>query len=176
MRTLVLGGIRSGKSQWAEVELDAAAQQEPVHYMATGASPAADVEWARRVAAHRERRPDRWLTTETTDVPAALRADPTTATLVDDIGGWLTAEMDRCDAWNAGSAAPGINALVAAVAAFTGPLVLVSPEVGLTVVPATAAGRRFADELGAINQRLAATCERVVLIIAGQPITVKEPS
>lgn len=75
-----------------------------------------------------------------------------------------------------GSVAAGADALVAAVAEFTASLVLVSPEVGLTVVPATAAGRRFADELGALNQRLAATCERVVLIVAGQPITVKEPS
>ncbi|MDY6871897.1 MAG: bifunctional adenosylcobinamide kinase/adenosylcobinamide-phosphate guanylyltransferase [Actinomycetota bacterium] len=176
MRTLVLGGIRSGKSQWAEAVIAAAARHSPVRYVATGASPGADAEWDRRVAAHRGRRPERWLTTETTDVPAALRADPATATLVDDIGGWLTAEMDRCDAWNAGTVTQRIDALVAAVAAFTAPLALVSPEVGLTVVPATDAGRRFADALGALNQRLAARCERVVLIVAGQPITVKEPS
>ena len=176
MRTLVLGGIRSGKSRWAEAEIDAAAQQGRVRYVATGAAPGADDEWARRVAAHRQRRPAAWLTAETVDVPGALRDDPATATLVDDIGGWLTAEMDRCDAWNGGSVTPGTDALVAAVAAFTAPLALVSPEVGLTVVPATVAGRRFADELGALNQRLAATCERVVLIVAGQPITVKEPS
>lgn len=154
----------------------AAVQPGPVRYVATGASPGADDEWARRVAAHRERRPEGWLTTETTDVPAALRDDPATATLVDDLGGWLTGEMDRCDAWNAGAVTQSTDALVAAVAAFTAPLALVSPEVGLTVVPATNAGRRFADELGALNQRLAATCERVVLIVAGQPITVKEPS
>ena len=53
---------------------------------------------------------------------------------------------------------------------------LVSPEVGLTVVPETAAGRRFADELGSLNQRLAALCDRVVLVVAGQPMTVKEPA
>lgn len=154
----------------------AASQPGPVRYVATGASPGADDEWARRVAAHRRRRPSGWLTTETTDVPGALRDDPATATLVDDVGGWLTAEIDRCAAWHGGSVTAGADALVAAVAGFTAPLVVVSPEVGLTVVPATAAGRRFADELGALNQRLAATCERVVLIVAGQPITVKEPS
>ena len=65
--------------------------------------------------------------------------------------------------------------LVAAVGAFGAPLVLVSPEVGLTVIPATAAGRRFADELGVVNQRIADCCERVVLVIAGQPIWVKPP-
>ena len=63
--------------------------------------------------------------------------------------------------------------LVAAVGAFSAPLVLISPEVGLTVVPATAAGRRFTDELGVLNQRLADCCERVVLIIAGQPVWLK---
>lgn len=174
MRTLVLGGIRSGKSQWAEAEI--AAASDAVRYVATGARPASDDEWAQRVAMHRQRRPSGWVTAETTDVSGALDTDPATATLVDDIGGWLTAQMDRCDAWTGGSVRPATDALVAAVAGFTAPLVLVSPEVGLTVVPATPAGRRFADELGSLNQRLAATCERVVLIVAGQPITVKEPS
>jgi adenosylcobinamide kinase/adenosylcobinamide-phosphate guanylyltransferase len=176
VRTLVLGGIRSGKSQWAEAEIAVAAQHGPVRYVATGAPAGADDEWARRVCAHRQRRPHDWLTCETTDVPGALREDRSTATLVDDIGGWLTAEMDRCGAWTGGSVTGAADDLVAAVAEFSAPLALVSPEVGLTVVPATAAGRRFADELGALNQRLAATCERVVLIVAGQPITVKEPS
>ena len=63
---------------------------------------------------------------------------------------------------------------VAAVGGFGSPLALVSPEVGLTVVPSTAAGRRFADELGGLNQRLAALCERVVLVVAGQPLSIKE--
>jgi adenosylcobinamide kinase/adenosylcobinamide-phosphate guanylyltransferase len=67
-----------------------------------------------------------------------------------------------------------IDDLVEAVGAFRGPLALVSPEVGLTVVPATDSGRRFADGLGVLNQRLAAVCDRVVLVIAGQPLTVKE--
>jgi adenosylcobinamide kinase/adenosylcobinamide-phosphate guanylyltransferase len=174
VRTLVLGGIRSGKSRWAEAEI--AAAPEAVRYVATGARPGSDDEWAQRVAAHRERRPSSWVTVETIEVPDALRADPTTATLVDDIGGWLTAEMDRCGAWTGGSVRSATDALVAAVAGFTAPLALVSPEVGLTVVPATPGGRRFADELGSLNQRLADVCERVVLIVAGQPIIVKEPS
>ena len=53
------------------------------------------------------------------------------------------------------------------------PLVLVSPEVGLTVVPATEAGRRFADALGELNQRLAAACDRVVLVVAGVAVPIK---
>jgi adenosylcobinamide kinase/adenosylcobinamide-phosphate guanylyltransferase len=62
------------------------------------------------------------------------------------------------------------------VQSFSATLALVSPEVGLTVIPATAAGRRFADELGTLNQRLADCCDRVVLVVAGQPVPVKEPS
>lgn len=177
MRTLVLGGIRSGKSRWAETAV--AAADGPVRYLATGAVPSAapqDDEWARRVAAHRGRRPAHWSTVETPDVAGALRTDPVTATLVDDIGGWLTATMDRRDAWTGGAVTADVDDLLTAVAAVAGPLVLVSPEVGLTVVPATAAGRRFADELGELNQRLADACERVVLVVAGQPVPVKEPS
>ncbi|MBO0680509.1 bifunctional adenosylcobinamide kinase/adenosylcobinamide-phosphate guanylyltransferase [Mycolicibacterium sp. S2-37] len=174
MRTLVLGGIRSGKSGWAETAIAAAAGSDPVRYLATGAQPDQDAEWARRVAAHRRRRPPHWTTEETTDVAGRLRADRT-ATLVDDIGGWLTAEMDHRGAWTGAPMSPATDDLVGAVLGFPAPLALVSPEVGLTVVPATAAGRRFADELGLLNQRLAACCDRVVLVVAGQPLTVKEP-
>jgi adenosylcobinamide kinase/adenosylcobinamide-phosphate guanylyltransferase len=69
-----------------------------------------------------------------------------------------------------------VDDLIDAVGAFAPALALVSPEVGLTVVPHTTSGRRFADELGSLNQRLAGLCDRVVLVVAGQPLTVKEPS
>ncbi len=79
-----------------------------------------------------------------------------TPTLVDDLGGWLTGTLDRHHGWDGGSVPVAVRAeiddLLAAVGAFASPLVLVSPEVGLTVVPATASGRRFADELGTLNQ------------------------
>jgi adenosylcobinamide kinase/adenosylcobinamide-phosphate guanylyltransferase len=65
--------------------------------------------------------------------------------------------------------------MVTAVGEFGSTLVLVSPEVGLTVVPATASGRRFADELGTLNQRVAAVCDRVVLVVAGQALSIKPP-
>jgi adenosylcobinamide kinase/adenosylcobinamide-phosphate guanylyltransferase len=128
------------------------------------------------LSAHRARRPHHWSTVETADAAKQLRADDTWATIVDDIGGWLTAAMDRTHAWADGSASAEIDDLVDAVAQHRAELVLVSPEVGLTVVSATPAGRRFADELGALNQRLARVCDRVVLVIAGQPVPVKEPS
>jgi adenosylcobinamide kinase / adenosylcobinamide-phosphate guanylyltransferase len=177
VRTLVLGGIRSGKSQWAETAIaESTGPGRPVRYLATGAASNGDAEWSKRVAAHRARRPAHWSTVETVDVSTQLRAESTTPTLVDDIGGWLTAVMDRRDAWTAGSVATEVAELIEAVAGFTSPLALVSPEVGLTVVPATVSGRRFADELGTLNQRLADLCDRVVLVVAGQPLTVKAAS
>ena len=176
MRILVLGGIRSGKSEWAEsVIAQSVGAADPVRYLATG--PVADDDaWAARVSAHRARRPDHWSTAETTDAAKQLRADDSLPTLVDDVGGWLTAAMDRADAWTGGSVQADIDDLIDAVAGYETDLVLVSPEVGLTVVPETVAGRRFADELGALNQRLAELCDRVVLVVAGQPVAVKEPS
>lgn len=173
MRILVLGGIRSGKSHWAETTVVASAgASRSVRYLATGAIVDDDT-WSARVAAHRGRRPDSWSTVETTDLATQLRSDDSAPTLVDDIGGWLTAAMDRANAWTGGSVEADIDDLVDTVAAYRGELVMVSPEVGLTVVPETPAGRRFADELGSLNQRLAALCDRVVLVVAGQPVAVK---
>lgn len=164
MRTLVLGGIRSGKSRWAERAItDAVEPGQPVRYVATGAPRDRDPSWSARIDAHRARRPQHWSTLETACVTEVLR-DNGPATLVDDLGGWLAAHLDD----------PSTDELVDAVEHFGAPLVLVSPEVGLSVVPATESGVRFADELGALNQRLAGICERVMLVVAGQPVTVKD--
>lgn len=171
----MLGGIRSGKSHWAETAIaDATTNGGPVRYLATGRSPDGDREWADRVAGHRDRRPPHWSTVEAADLPTQLRSEPGTAALVDDVGGWLAAVMDRRDAWTDGSVAADLDDLVDAVTTFTAPLAVVSPEVGLTVVPATRSGRRFADELGTLNQRLAAACDHAVLVVAGLPVTLKE--
>ncbi|MBO0866651.1 MAG: bifunctional adenosylcobinamide kinase/adenosylcobinamide-phosphate guanylyltransferase [Mycobacterium sp.] len=174
MRTLVLGGIRSGKSRWAEAAIaESLPPDQPVRYLATGTAAHGDADWAQRVAEHRERRPAHWLTIETCDLTTQLRRWPNTPTVVDDLGGWLTATLDHRRAWENGSVSAEVRGLLAAVAWFSSTLMLVSPEVGLTVVPATASGRRFADELGALNQRLADLCERVVLVVAGQPVPIK---
>ncbi|MET0700105.1 MAG: bifunctional adenosylcobinamide kinase/adenosylcobinamide-phosphate guanylyltransferase [Mycobacterium sp.] len=174
MRTLVLGGIRSGKSRWAEEAIaEAVSTGAQVRYLATGSAATDDDAWSARVAAHRDRRPAGWTTIEDSDVASQLHQHGGTPTLVDDIGNWLTAAMDRRDAWNQGSVSGDIDELVAAVGTFGSPLVLVSPEVGLTVVPATAAGRHFADALGTLNQRLAAACDRVVLVVAGLAVPIK---
>jgi adenosylcobinamide kinase / adenosylcobinamide-phosphate guanylyltransferase len=176
VRTLVLGGIRSGKSRWAEAAIaDSLAPDQPVHYLATGPAAGADQAWWQRIAEHRDRRPPHWSTLETDDIATQLRQSPETPTLVDDLGGWLTATLDRRQAWEGGSVSVDVNDLLAAIAEFHSPLVLVSPEVGLTVLPAAESGRRFADELGTLNQRLAVLCDRVVLVMAGHPLPIKPP-
>lgn len=173
MRTLVLGGIRSGKSRWAEEAIaKSLAPGQPVRYLASGLA-GQDAAWAHRVAQHRDRRPAHWSTVETDDITTQLRQSPDTPTLVDDLGAWLTSTLDRHQAWENGSVAAPVADMIAAVSAFGSTLVLVSPEVGLTVVPATASGRRFADELGTLNQRIAALCDQVVLVVAGQAVPIK---
>jgi adenosylcobinamide kinase/adenosylcobinamide-phosphate guanylyltransferase len=175
VRTLVLGGIRSGKSRWAEAAIaESLKADQPVHYLATG-QVGDDPSWWQRIAEHRDRRPPHWSTLETDDVATQLRRSPDMPTLVDDVGGWLTAIMDRHNAWEGGSVSSDVDELMTAVAEFGSPLVLVSPEVGLSVVPPTASGRRFADELGVLNQRLALLCDRVVLVVAGHPLPIKLP-
>ena len=134
-----------------------------------------DPAWWQRIAEHRDRRPPHWSTLETDDIATQLRRSSETPTLVDDIGGWLTATLDRHQAWEGGSVSADVDDLLAAVAEFSSPLVLVSPEVGLTVVSATESARRFTDELGTLNQRLAVLCDRVVLVVAGHPLPIKLP-
>ena len=176
MRTLVLGGVRSGKSRWAEAAIAESLQpDQSVQYVATGQFVDNDPEWCGRISEHRDRRPSHWTTVETGDVAAQLRRSPDTAILVDDVGSWLTATLDRRQAWDGGSVAADLDDLTAAIAEFSSPLVLVSPEVGLTAVAATTSARRFTDELGTLNQRLATLCERVVLVVAGHPVPIKQP-
>jgi adenosylcobinamide kinase / adenosylcobinamide-phosphate guanylyltransferase len=180
VRILVLGGIRSGKSRWAEDAITKALPAgQPVCYLAPGPDGQGDAAWADRVAEHRDRRPAHWSTVETDDIATQLRQAPDTPTLIDDLGAWLTRTLDRNNAWEpdppAGSVAAPIDDMLTAVGAFGSTLVLVSPEVGLTVVPATASGRRFADELGSLNQRVAELCDQVVLVVAGQGVPIKPP-
>jgi adenosylcobinamide kinase / adenosylcobinamide-phosphate guanylyltransferase len=176
-RTLVLGGARSGKSVTAERIL---ADQPDVLYVATGGSRDGDADWARRVALHRERRPAHWRTAETCELEPLLAATGGPL-LVDCLALWLTHAMDACDAWDDGVwAATGETrlrartaALVRAWASTPRRVVAVSNEVGSGVVPATASGRRFRDELGRLNAAVADASQEVLLVVAGQPLRVK---
>ncbi|SEP19347.1 adenosylcobinamide kinase /adenosylcobinamide-phosphate guanylyltransferase [Trujillonella endophytica] len=168
---LVLGGARSGKSRYAEELLGRA---RDVDYVACGLVPGGDdAEWADRVALHRARRPVTWRTVETVDLPPVL-ATTGPPVLLDCLTTWLARAMDDCGVW-AGTPgaddrlAAGVDAAVDAWATGRRRVVAVSNEVGSGVVPATASGRRFRDELGVLNTRFAAAADRVVLVTAGLP-------
>jgi adenosylcobinamide kinase/adenosylcobinamide-phosphate guanylyltransferase len=178
-RTLVLGGARSGKSAEAERRL---AAFPDVLYVATGGTRGGDEEWAVRVAAHRERRPSSWRTAETCDLVPLLTASDAPPMLVDCLALWLTDAMDSAGAWDDGrwrsgeaprALAERTGALVTAFRSATRTVVAVSNEVGSGVVPATAAGRRFRDELGRLNAAVAAECEHVLLVTAGTALPLR---
>ena len=178
-RTLVLGGARSGKSAEAERRL---AAFPGVLYVATGGTREGDAEWAARVSAHRERRPSSWRTAETCDLVPLLTAPDAPPLLIDCLSLWLTDAMDAVgawdeDRWRSGEArralAERVADLVAAFRAATRTVVAVSNEVGSGVVPATAAGRRFRDELGRLNAAVAAECEHVLLVTAGTVLSLR---
>lgn len=170
MRILVTGGVRSGKSTHAEEVLAASVN---VVYIAPGRpAEGSDPEWNARIALHRARRSPTWQTVETPDVATAL-ARATHPVLVDCLGTWLTSRMDREALWERTTAA--------VYAAVEGPLdelcdalsrvpdaVVVTNEVGLGVVPAHRSGVLFRDLLGIVNQRVAAVCDEVHLVIAGR--------
>jgi adenosylcobinamide kinase / adenosylcobinamide-phosphate guanylyltransferase len=180
-RVLVLGGARSGKSRHAELRLAA----EPlVTYLAAGpypprTRPGADPEWAERVAAHRSRRPPWWRTVESLDAARTLRGS-SGAVLFDGAGTWLAAVMQESGTWAAdgeqddeGAArrmAAKADELVEAWRQTRARVVAVSDEVGSSVHPPTRAGRLFRDQLGWLNQRLAAESEETVLMVAGRPL------
>ncbi len=162
----MIGGARSGKSRHAEAVV--CAFPPPWLYVATG--EARDDEMAARIAAHRARRGADWRTIEAPrDIAGVLAGMPAGgAMLIDCLTLWLSnlmladadidAEIDRLD-----------DALVRT----PGPVVLVSNEVGLGIVPDNALARRFRDAQGVLNQRIAARADRVVLIVAGLPLVVK---
>ncbi|WP_298445885.1 nicotinate-nucleotide--dimethylbenzimidazole phosphoribosyltransferase [Gordonia sp. (in: high G+C Gram-positive bacteria)] len=167
MRTLILGGTRSGKSARAEA---LRAAPPAVASRGGGGGRGGAAGGARRVQAHRDRRDTRFTTVETTDLAGQLRDGDGVPTLIDDLGNWVTALLDATGGWDDPGAdlAAEITELATAVAAYDGDLVIVSPEVGLSVVPSTNAGRRFADVLGAANLAVAAACDDVELVVAGR--------
>lgn len=173
--TLVTGPVRSGKSRHAE---DLLWLSESVTYVATGrrATPD-DPEWSRRVADHRTRRPESWRTVETADVAATIdtAAGPL---LVDCLGTWLTALVDESGWDDLVAAAEVVHAagdrLVESLCAATVPVVVVTNEVGWSLVPTTASGRFFQDELGRLNAQVSSVAAGVHLVVAGRVIDLSD--
>jgi adenosylcobinamide kinase/adenosylcobinamide-phosphate guanylyltransferase len=131
----------------------------------------ADPAWAERVRSHRERRPGHWTTRETLDLEDVLGGSGAPV-LVDCLSTWLAGVMDECGLW-AGAAgadkelAARVEGLLHGWRATTRVVVAVSNEVGSGVVPATASGVRYRDELGRLNALIAAECEQAWLCTAG---------
>ncbi|MFI2213622.1 bifunctional adenosylcobinamide kinase/adenosylcobinamide-phosphate guanylyltransferase [Streptomyces sp. NPDC020141] len=176
-RTLITGGARSGKSVEAERRLETFPD---VVYAATGGRREGDAEWADRVDLHRERRPASWRTDETCEL-APLLAEDGPPLLIDCLSLWLTDAMDRAEAWDdevwrsRGERAlrERVAELIDAVRQTPRTVVAVTNEAGSGVVPATASGRRFRDELGRLNAAFAAECEQVLLVVAGQALVLR---
>jgi adenosylcobinamide kinase/adenosylcobinamide-phosphate guanylyltransferase len=168
MKVLVTGGVRSGKSAHAESLLAG----RTATYVAPGPVHD-DADWAARVAAHRARRPADWTTIETADLVAALASDG--PVLIDCLGTWLTRFLDDRNLWEATSATgvaavtDELDRIVTAIRCDpTRAVVIVTNEVGLGVVPEHRSGRLFRDLLGLTNQRVAAACDEVHLVVAGR--------
>lgn len=164
--TLVVGGARSGKSAFAERLIAATAR--PRRYIAT--AEAWDDEMRARIARHRADRADGWTTVEAPlDLCAALQAArPDEAVLVDCATLWLTNHLLAGHDLGAETLS-----LITALAVCPAPVVVVSNETGWGIVPENALARRFRDEQGRLNQRLAAEAALVVTVIAGLPLALK---
>ncbi len=168
--TLVLGGARSGKSRHAETLVES--QPGACIYLAT-AEPG-DEEMAERIRRHRARRGGRWETLEEPiDLAGALRraARPDGAVLVDCLTLWLSNLLGA--ARDVGSET---QQLVATLPELSGPVVFVSNEVGLGVVPQGALARAFIDHAGRLHQMLAGAAQSVLFMAAGLPLALKSQS
>ena len=169
MHQLILGGARSGKSRLAEKLASDSALQ--VIYIAT--SQPLDGEMNARVAHHRERRPAEWgLIEEPLELARVLRenASAERCLLVDCLTLWLTNLLMLDDP---ARLVQEREALLECLATLPGEILLVSNETGMGVVPLGELTRRYVDEAGWLHQTLAERCQRVVLTVAGLPLTLK---
>ena len=155
MITLVLGGVRSGKSEVAE----RLAGPGPGTYLATALVAPDDDDFAARVARHRVRRPALWATVEEPRAVPGVLGRLHGPVLLDALGTWLANDL-RAD----------VDGLVEALVSRRGDTIVVSEEVGLGVHPVTEVGRAFADRLGEANRRVAEVADRCLLVVAGRVI------
>jgi adenosylcobinamide kinase/adenosylcobinamide-phosphate guanylyltransferase len=170
VRTLILGGVRSGKSRHAEELAREAAV--PVTLIAT--ATAGDEEMAARIAAHRARRPANWTVIEEPLHLAhalARASHPESTVIVDCLTLWLTNLLCHADP---ALLETEVNSLMSALAALPGHQILVGNEVGLGIMPVNDLARRFVDVAGDVHRRVGLLCDRVVLLVAGLPITLKD--
>ncbi len=171
--TLILGGVRSGKSSFAEKlvqDVDGA-----VLYVATGLPT--DQEMEERIRRHRKSRPTHWNTLEEPlDLTAGIEAElasasGSTAVLVDSLDVWVANLL--MEHQSEASTMCAVDGLISLACRGPAPYFLVSSEVGLSLVSPEPLGRRFQDLLGLVNQRIAAAADWVYLLVAGIPTEIK---
>jgi adenosylcobinamide kinase/adenosylcobinamide-phosphate guanylyltransferase len=168
--TLVLGGVRSGKSRFA---LEVAMRAVGVTFVATARS--CDEEMRSKIERHRAERPSHWDTKEAPlAIVEAVRAEADrNELLVIDCLTLFASNLMGAHGDDRGAIAGAVDELCASLRDADRSIVLVSNEVGSGIVPAYAAGREFRDLLGEINQRVAAVSDQVVLMVAGLPLAIK---
>jgi adenosylcobinamide kinase/adenosylcobinamide-phosphate guanylyltransferase len=167
--TLISGPAGGGKSRWAE-QL-AAASGLRVVYLATGPLREDDEDWQRRLRRHRDRRPEDWRCREVQGAltPALLELQRDEIGLVDSLGTWVAAHLDLAESeWG-----QHCEALLQAVAATAGPLLLVCEEVGWGLVPPTAMGGRFRSRLAPLQRRLAQGADASWLVLQGRALDLR---
>lgn len=164
--TFLVGGARSGKSALA-VAL-AATWQGPVTVIATGEP--GDDEMAERIRLHRAQRPKEWTTVEEPlELESALAAVPAgAAVIVDCLSFWVANLLERGDDVETCS-----ERAIASARTRSAPMVVVSNEVGLGVVPVSELGRRYRDVLGRVNQQWAAAADEAALVVAGRKLRLQ---
>lgn len=169
--TLVLGGVRSGKSHYAQ---NLAAAYERVAFIAT--AEALDAEMQQRITRHREERPATWTTIE---APIALEdailqcSGKFDVVLIDCLTLW-TSNLMMSESSNSDRIFARADRLCDSLRQVKSSVVLVSNEVGSGIVPENDDGRLYRDLLGGVNQRVAQFADKVLLLVAGYPLTVKD--
>lgn len=169
MHELILGGVRSGKSRFAEQRAQASGLQ--VVYIAT--AEVRDEEMRQRIAEHQARRPDGWRSVEAgQNLAEVLRREASAqrCLLVDCLTLWLSQLL--CDASDE-ELRRECTALLEALPSLPGQIILVGNETNMGIVPLGELSRRYCDEAGRLHQQIAASCERVTLMVAGLPLIVK---
>ena len=170
---LILGGVRSGKSSYAQQLANNIGKR--VLFLAT--AEAGDDEMKQRIARHKSSRPASWITIEEQiDLSGALRKNAThaDAVIIDCITVWLSNMLMHNEKLSEKELLSSIDRLIDAYEHGESSYIIVSGEVGMGIVPEHPLGRIFRDYLGLVNQRLAGRADRVVLMVAGIPIDVKK--
>jgi adenosylcobinamide kinase/adenosylcobinamide-phosphate guanylyltransferase len=168
--TLVLGGVRSGKSRYAQ---QLAARAERVTFIAT-AEHRGDEEMRLKIERHRAERPKHWTTIEEPlDLACAIASVRDSDLIVVDCLTLFAGKLLEIHEGSTAGMSLIIDALCGAIKSCSLSVVIVSNEVGSGIVPAFETGRRYRDLLGEINQRIAALADRVILMVAGLPLVLK---